>query len=77
VTHLTPREREVVELIGRDGVGYKTVAKTLGISVHTVREHVRRVASRVESCRSPREAVVVIYHRERVAATGSTTDGDF
>lgn len=76
MTHLSPREREVVELIGGEGVGYKAAGKRLGISAHTVREHVRRIARRLQSSRAPREAVVVLYHRERVTTAGAPAEGD-
>lgn len=77
MTHLSPREREVVELIGRDGPGYKTAGKILGISPHTVREHVRRIAGRVNSARAPREVVVALYYRECVPTNGDTAEGDY
>ena len=64
MTHLSPREREVVEQIGRDGVQYATVAARLGISIHTVRTYVYRLAKRVQGSRSPREKLVVLYHTQ-------------
>jgi DNA-binding NarL/FixJ family response regulator len=51
---LTPREREVLELFG-SGATYAEVARALGMSVNTVREHVRHlyeklhVASKTEA----------------------------
>jgi len=72
---LTPRELEVVELIARDGLQYQTVARTLGISVWTVRAHVRRVADRMRSPLPQREAVIALYYSE-VARQGSAPASD-
>lgn len=76
MTHLTDREREVVELVG-GGAQYATVGSTLGISKHTVREHVRRIAAKVNGGRSPRETVIALYHRQRVTVDGTTAEGDW
>lgn len=45
-TGLTPREREVVELIG-DGLSNKAIAKATGISPHTVKSHVRNIMDKL------------------------------
>ena len=45
-TGLTPRERNVVSLIG-DGLSNKAIAKELGISPHTVKSHVRNVMDKL------------------------------
>lgn len=44
--HLTPREREVVELIG-DGLSNKAIARGLGLSPHTVKSHVRNIMDKL------------------------------
>lgn len=46
-TSLTPREREVLTLVGK-GFGYSEVARLLGISSDTVNEYMRRVCRRLE-----------------------------
>jgi len=48
---LSPREREVVESLAR-GEAYKQIADHLGITVHTVREYIRRIYEKlhVHSC---------------------------
>jgi DNA-binding NarL/FixJ family response regulator len=53
---LTPREREVLELLGR---GYDTasIAERLGLSVHTARGHVKRVMRKLRA-RSQLQAVL-------------------
>lgn len=45
-TGLTPREREVVEMIG-DGLSNKAIAKAVGISPHTVKSHVRNIMDKL------------------------------
>jgi DNA-binding NarL/FixJ family response regulator len=42
VAELTPREREVLELLGA-GEGAKEIATRLGVSVATVRTHIRHI----------------------------------
>lgn len=64
MTHLSPRERKVVEMVGGDGMSFALAAKRLGISVHTVRTYVYRIASRVKGERPPREKLVAIFERE-------------
>jgi two-component system, NarL family, nitrate/nitrite response regulator NarL len=43
---MTPREREVVDLIGR-GMSNKEIATTLDIAAHTVKSHVRNVMEKL------------------------------
>lgn len=71
--HLSPRQAEIVTLVGRDGLSYAEVADSLGISHHTVRSHVRRLSDQGCFDRSPREALVDLYHR--VVSGGDTVDG--
>ena len=40
--HLTPREKEVLELVAK-GLLYKEIAEQLGISFHTVRQHIGKI----------------------------------
>ena len=58
---LSPRQEEIVALIGRDGLSYKAVAKRLGLSVKTVHSHVRVIAAKLDSARRPREAILEYY----------------
>lgn len=52
---LTPREAEILGLVGR-GMSNKTVARALGISVHTVKFHLESLFAKLEA-RSRTEAV--------------------
>lgn len=45
-TDLTPREKKVVGLIG-DGLSNKAIAKSLHISPHTVKSHVRNIMDKL------------------------------
>ncbi|MFN8526386.1 MAG: helix-turn-helix transcriptional regulator [Chloroflexota bacterium] len=42
---LSPRERQVARLIAR-GLSNKLLARTLGISLHTVKDHVHNILSK-------------------------------
>ncbi len=58
---LSPRQLEIVVLVGRDGLSYKAVARRLGIGYGTVKVHVARISERLGSTRRPREAIVEFY----------------
>ncbi len=60
---LSPREREVLTLVGRDGVSYGEIAETLGISVSTIKSYVSRILARYPSQKLPREALAELYWR--------------
>ena len=62
---LTPREREVVEQLGR-GLTYDQVASVLGVSINTVRAHVRIVYEKLGAA-SKTEAVMLALRRGLVA----------
>ncbi|MGV3532971.1 MAG: response regulator transcription factor, partial [Chthoniobacteraceae bacterium] len=53
---LSEREREVLELLGQ-GSMYKEIASQLGISIDTVRSHVRKIYEKLH-VRSKTEAVL-------------------
>ena len=50
--HFSPREEEIIQLL-LQGYRYKEVAERLSCSIHTVREHLRRVYEKlqVSTCR--------------------------
>jgi DNA-binding NarL/FixJ family response regulator len=56
VNNLTPREQEVLQMLA-DGFRYKEIAGVMGISLDTVREHARRIYSKLHVS-SRTEAVV-------------------
>jgi len=45
--HLTPREREVLQLIAK-GLAYQRIAETLGMSPHTVTTHIKQIYRKLE-----------------------------
>ena len=60
---LSPRQREIVVLIGRDGCQWETVARQLGIKLTTVRSHTQKILNRYPSTQPPRAALVELYWR--------------
>ena len=73
VADLTPREREVVLLIGGMGLSYRAAARHMGhwfqgkrtISEGTVRQYAVRIAKKVGSDRPPRRALWEFYSDHR------------
>lgn len=61
MTHLSPREREVLELLAQ-GEMYKEIADRLGLALDTVRKHVRSIYEKLH-VRSRTEAVVKLLRR--------------
>ena len=61
--HLSPRQRQIVELVGGEGLSWKAVARRLDISESTVRVHLFRLMVKLGSTRRPREAIVEFYWR--------------
>ncbi len=59
---LSPREREVLTLIVRDGMSDKKVALQLGIAYDTVRTYIRRIQQRNPSTKRPRAALTDLYY---------------
>jgi DNA-binding NarL/FixJ family response regulator len=58
--NLSPREREVLDLLAR-GFLYKEIANTLGISVPTVNTYIRRIYEKLQ-VRSRAQAVAKYGH---------------
>lgn len=57
----TPRQAEVVDLIGRDGCSNRVVAARMGIAPTTVKAHIFDIAFKLDSNRKPREAILEYY----------------
>ena len=62
-TRLTPREQEVLQRLA-EGFLYKEIATALGLSVETVRTHVRNIYEKLH-VRTRMEAVVKVYGRPK------------
>ena len=60
---LSPRQRQIIELVGGDGLSWKAVARRLGISQSTVRVHLFRLMVKLGSTHRPRHAIVTYYFR--------------
>ncbi len=58
---MTPKQAEVVELIGRDGCSTKSIAARMGIHIGTVKAHIFDIAFKLDSPRKPREAILEYY----------------
>jgi DNA-binding NarL/FixJ family response regulator len=50
-TALSPREREVLDGLA-EGQAYKQIAEKLGVSIHTVRNYIRRIYKKLHVCSS-------------------------
>jgi len=61
VIHLSPRERQVVGLIGCLGWSYKAAARELGLSRWTVITYARRIAERYPVYLPPRVALARVW----------------
>ncbi len=59
---MTPREREVVALIA-EGASNKRISRELGISVHTVKSHMRNILEKLSL--HSRLEVAAHVHRTR------------
>lgn len=67
---LSPRQCEVLRLIGRDALSYAAAARQLDISPRTVEAHAVRIRDLTFPKRNPRDACTLFYwqHRELVEA---------
>lgn len=59
---LTPRERQVAELVAK-GMPTKSIAVRLGISPRTVDEHIQQAAERIGGDTSPRHRITVWFYQ--------------
>lgn len=60
----SPRQRQIIVAIGRDGLTWDAAARSLGISVSTVQCHVARIREKVGDGRPPRDLMVRLYYTE-------------
>jgi DNA-binding CsgD family transcriptional regulator len=68
---LSPQQKIIVVMVGRDGLSWAATADSMQIHESTVRAHVARILRKFGSTRRPREAMTEIYWR-RVAAGDDT-----
>jgi|TARA_R110002110_G_scaffold18012_2_gene76147 DNA-directed RNA polymerase specialized sigma24 family protein len=79
VLRLSPREAQVVMLIGRHGLTYGEAASHLDISGRTVESYVGRILQRYPSQKRPRAAITEMYyhhyHEEEVIESEGASPG--
>jgi DNA-binding CsgD family transcriptional regulator len=63
ITSLTPREREVVELVAEHKTA-KEIARELGIAVTTVRGYIGRIGRVIPGRGRPKERILVWWHKQ-------------
>jgi len=59
---LSPRESQVVVLVGQHGLTYGEAASHLDISGRTVESYVGRILQRYPSSKRPRAAITELYY---------------
>lgn len=59
LAHLTPREREIVELIGQ-GLSNKEIARRLSIEIRTVKNHVHNILEKLQVHRRGEAAALIM-----------------
>lgn len=69
-TPLTPREQEVLVLLGR-GLDPTAIARELGLSIHTARGHVKRILAKL-GAHSQLEAVIIAVQLGLLPQLGRT-----
>jgi len=60
---LSPRQFQIVLMVGRDGLSWAQVYKELGITESTVQVHVNRIRIKYGLTQKPREAMVHVYYQ--------------
>ena len=58
---LSPRHRELLELVGREQLSYPKAAKRMGIHLSTVQVYVSRICEREGSGERPRKVLTRLY----------------
>ena len=71
---LSPRELEVLTLVGRDGMSYMEAANELSIAYETVRTYVARILERYPSKKRPRAALSELYFTVHTSVVNRSAD---
>ena len=59
----SPRQSEIITLVGRDGLTYDEITSELGISRGTLQVQIARIMRKTRSIKTPRKAMVEAYWR--------------
>lgn len=70
---LTAREREILEMMAAGGLGNKDIAGELGLSLHTVRNHIQSILAKL-GAHSKLEAVVIAGNEGLLDRLGQSPD---
>jgi len=73
LVHLSPREREVLGLLGR-GSDTRDIAARLVISPHTAKTHINRVLGKLGLSSRTEAAMFAIAHRDQLSPMEATHD---
>lgn len=65
---LTPRQQELVELVGGRGLSYARAAREMGLSIRTVEEYAAEIRALARIPASPKAALFIVYRQERETA---------
>lgn len=68
--HLTPRQREIVQLIGT-GLSNKEIARHLSIEVRTVKNHVHNILEKLQVHRRGEAAALIMGRQPAVRVAGA------
>lgn len=61
MTHYSPRQRQVIELIAGEELTQREVGSVLGIHLSTVKVHIAKIVERSGLHMKPQEAIRAIY----------------
>ena len=62
---LSPREREIVDLVGGEQLTYPEVGERLGIATSTVKVYVYRIRDRSDRTAKPRAILTKLHYEAR------------
>lgn len=70
----TPRQAQLIELVGGRGLSYVEVARLLGLSVRTVEGYATEIRTLAGLPHAPRTALFMLYRDQRGGANNGEAD---